>query len=547
MKTLTIKTHAENKREHEFFQAIITLAGSVLAHDWRIVESDPADVVIISFDSTEPYSAWDEYSGRYPLERLVAYTDENRVNGAKWHLPRASESMPRLSEVVKVLNNVGEYFSDAEKDFPAPGEIRGSFAPPAFSETEQAVPFAEPESFVSIEAAPFELPSPPALDVAVGGQFQLRDYLAGTIEEALEQGGCWVCAKPGYSPVYLFPKENAVYTAADSSSLSSLCRAERGDIEVRALSEAELLEEVRSHGLVRRRSLSEFLWFSILAGSDGKMLAGCDVDEPVYLREWPGYVRLSFYAMYHGIATQMAAGMASLKDVAHRSGAPLQNVIDFHNACAFLGLVARGEEGRRLAAQKIQSQERLRSVLRPYCSGRYVKLVIVGSVGSGKTTALTALSETPPLLTETSPSDGVASRKSTTTVAMEYGEIRINSDSKLQIYGTPGQKRFDFMGQILCNRAWGLLILLDNTEPNPLAELKYYLDMYVGSLASGNVAVGISHYDAAQTPSIQDYQDFLGSRGHAYPLGAVDARDINSLVSLLCALAGNGAPPTAIN
>jgi hypothetical protein len=506
MKSLTIKTYSDTKRESEFFQAILTLAGSVLSHSWRIVDSDPADVVIISFDSVEPYSAWDEYSGRYPVDRLVAYTDENAVQGAKWHLQRTPGSMPRLSEVVKILNSVGHYLSEAD--------VEGLVA---------ALPPHAPD-----------VPEP----VAPVGRFDLRRHLAGIIHQAVQQGQCQVCLMPGCAPVYLFPRENAVYTAADPSALSALCRADAGQINVTDLLEDELLDEVASLDGVKRRPLSEFLWFSILTGSNGRLLDGCPEDEPVHLREWPGHVRLSFYAMYHDIATHMAAGMATLGDIARKSAAPLQNVIDFHNACAFLGLVVRGEEGRRLAGQKAKSRDHLRTALKPCCAANgYIKLVIVGSVGAGKTTALTTLSETPPILTEASPSDTVAALKATTTVAMEYGEIRIDNDAKLQIYGTPGQRRFDFMGQILCGRAWGLMILIDNTQPDPLAELKYYIDMYAETFSGGNVVVGISHYDAAKNPSVEDYEDFLADKGHRFGVGIVDTRDSSSLALLVASLA----------
>ena len=502
MRSLTVKTHSETRRESEFFEAILTLAGSVLTHDWRIVEHDPADVVIISFDSVEPYSAWDEYSEKYPSERLVAYTDETAVRGAKWYLRRNAGSMPRLSEVVKVLNNVADYFSELDALPPAGG------------------------------------PSPPAAAVFGGGRFDPSRHLAGTVREAVEQGLCRVCSMAGCPPVYLFPRQNAVYTAADSQALSALCRADIGRIQTADLPEEALLEAVAAAGLAKRRPLSEFLWFSILTGSNGRMLAGCQEDEAVHLREWPGHARLSFYAMYRDIAMQMAAGMGRPGEIARQSAAPLQNVVDFHNACAYFGLIARGEEGRRLAAQKAQAREYLRAALRP-CRplNGYLKLVLVGSVGSGKTTALTTLSETPPILTEANPSDTVAALKSTTTVAMEYGEVRLGGGSKLQIYGTPGQKRFDFMGQILCARAWGLLILIDNSAGEPLAELKYYIDHYAQMFSDAQIAVGVSHYDAADNPAIEDYENFLAGCGRRCHVGVVDARDGHSLALLVAAVA----------
>jgi hypothetical protein len=510
MNSLTIKTHSESRREYEFFQAILTLAGSVLTHDWRVVESDPADVVLISFDAAERHSAWEAYAQKYPVDRLIAYTDKAEIKGAKWHIQRAPESMPRLSEVVKVLNSAAQYFETAGE---APDRV-----PPA--------------------------PTPSPAEAV--GRFHPERHLAGVIQQALDDGACRMCDMPGGALVYVCPKDNIVYTAASPSELSALCRADIAALRVEAMTEEALREAVAAQAPLKRRTLAEFLWFALLTGSNGRLLDGCAMDEPLHLREWPGHVRLPFYAMYHDIATQMAGGWASLAEIAEKSAAPVQNAIDLHNACAYLGFIARGEAGRALARQKTEARERLRALMRPHCEEEdgHVKLVVVGSVGSvgaGKTTALTTLSETPPILTEASPSDAVAGRKPTTTIAMEYGEIFVRPDAKLQIYGTPGQRRFDFMGEILCGRAWGVLILIDNTEPDPLAELDYYLGLYAGKLALPNIAVGVSHYDDRQDPPLAAYRQRLSERGHAFPVAAADPRDIQSLEALVAAMAESRA------
>ncbi len=513
MKSLTIKTLAENRREHELFQAILTLAGSVLTHDWRVVESEPADVVIVSFDAAKPRSAWDEYAARYPLDRLIAYADGDAAEGVRWHIPKVPESVPRLSDVVRVLNEAARHICELEAR-------AGSVGGPLAAQT--------PSAF-----------RPSAADMA--GRFYPGRHLAGLIQQAIDDGKCRVCQGPESLPVYICPPENTVYTAAEMSALSALCRADIDGVEVRVLREDELRGEIAGRGIVRRRPLAEFLWFSILTGSNGRLLADSALDDPVHLKAWPGHVRLSFYAMYHGIATQMAGGLAVLAEIADKSAAPIQNVIDLHNACACQGLIMRGEEARRLAERKAEARERLRAAMAPVCAdGGHVKLVVVGSVGSGKTTALTSLSETPPILTEAHPSDGVAGHKPTTTIAMEYGEIHIRPDAKLHIYGTPGQRRFDFMGEILCGKTWGVLVLIDNTGPNPLGELKYYLEIYAETLAVPNIAIGISHYDAKQDPPVEAYRQFLSDHGYPFPLGVVDTRDIYTLARLVEAMAAPG-------
>jgi small GTP-binding protein len=164
------------------------------------------------------------------------------------------------------------------------------------------------------------------------------------------------------------------------------------------------------------------------------------------------------------------------------------------------------------------------------------KIIFTGPVGVGKTTAIAALSDDPPVQTDASASDMTAVRKGYTTVAMDYGVIRLDENTKVHLYGTPGQERFDFMWGILSKGSMGLILLLDNTRANPLKDLKFFLDSFRDLLKDAPVVVGITKMDLRNQPGVDVYQQYLAQHGLNVPVFEVDARNEDDVKQLVTAM-----------
>lgn len=164
------------------------------------------------------------------------------------------------------------------------------------------------------------------------------------------------------------------------------------------------------------------------------------------------------------------------------------------------------------------------------------KIIFTGPVGVGKTTAITVLSDEPPIQTDASASDMTLDRKGHTTVAMDYGVICLDEETKVHLYGTPGQERFNFMWDILSQGSMGLVLLLDNARTNPLKDLQFFLDAFQDLLKKAPVVIGVTKMDERSLPSVDVYQKYLTQNNFNVPVFEIDARkesDVKQLVSAM--------------
>jgi len=162
-------------------------------------------------------------------------------------------------------------------------------------------------------------------------------------------------------------------------------------------------------------------------------------------------------------------------------------------------------------------------------------------MGAGKTTAIKTVSEIDVISTEANNSERHLVDKPTTTVALDYGEILIDGEEKIRLYGIPGQRRFDFMWAILKRRARGMILLVNNDTIDPVAEMLAYLDDFRELYDRGGVVVGISRSDIAPEPNLATYANAiaLAHVGKVVPIFTVDPRNNDDMRMVLLVLIAN--------
>ncbi|MGB3716393.1 MAG: ATP/GTP-binding protein [Candidatus Promineifilaceae bacterium] len=165
-----------------------------------------------------------------------------------------------------------------------------------------------------------------------------------------------------------------------------------------------------------------------------------------------------------------------------------------------------------------------------------VKMVITGPFASGKTEFINSISEISVVRTERKISSASeVAIKGETTVALDFGRITVDEDLVLYLFGTPGQRRFDFMWEILSEGMLGFVVMVDSTRPETFREARRILSTFKSYARIPYViAANKQDQEDAWEPGDMKIVMRLNSNAKVIPCVALDKESVkNILLELL--------------
>jgi uncharacterized protein len=167
-----------------------------------------------------------------------------------------------------------------------------------------------------------------------------------------------------------------------------------------------------------------------------------------------------------------------------------------------------------------------------------MRLVVTGPVGAGKSTFIRSISDIEVVDTDRQATDETAQLKEKTTVAMDFGRVQFDPEMSIHLYGTPGQSRFDFMWDVLIEKAHAYILLVPAHRPAEFRNARV-ISNYMRQRTKVPMVIGFTHLDCPAAWTIENMAVALGygePSSHRPPMISVNPNDTASVSRAIVAV-----------
>lgn len=143
------------------------------------------------------------------------------------------------------------------------------------------------------------------------------------------------------------------------------------------------------------------------------------------------------------------------------------------------------------------------------------KIIITGTAGSGKSTAINKLSDELLLSDVRQTAKNIPGQKQTMPRTIDHGIMNFSGNNTLHLFGIPAQRRFVTYWENLQAGAIGIILLIDNSRKDPLRDLELFMNNFTENTCP-HIVIGVTHTDISRTPAISDYHAYIRFRASLF-------------------------------
>jgi small GTP-binding protein len=137
----------------------------------------------------------------------------------------------------------------------------------------------------------------------------------------------------------------------------------------------------------------------------------------------------------------------------------------------------------------------------------HLKILVVGPTGSGKTTIIRRITK-----------NSVTTEVNGRTVGLDFGIIK-SKGLVVHLFGSPGLQQFNLVRKALSSGSDGVVLVVDSTDPQSIAEGEKYIHDIFG-VNMPPIVVAANKQDAPGAMSPQKIQSLLSIPAPVYPTSA---------------------------